>query len=43
VQALQAGPRGGQYTVSESGQKHYVGNNPHHDAAQTTGKGPWHK
>jgi hypothetical protein len=41
--SIMTGPRGGQYTVTTSGEKHYVGNNEHHDAAQTRGKGPWQK
>lgn len=40
---LQTGVRGGKYYVTASGEKHYVGNNEQHDAAQTTGKGPWQR
>jgi hypothetical protein len=43
AQPLQTGVRGGQYVVTASGEKHYVGNNEHHDAAQTRGKGPWQR
>lgn len=41
--ALQTGPRGGQFTITASGEKHYVGRNPHADEHQTRGKGPWKK
>jgi hypothetical protein len=41
--AIETGARGGRYTVSSSGLKHYVGNNEHHDKAQTRGPGPWQR
>lgn len=43
AQEIRTGPRGGQFTITASGEKHYVGSNPHADEHQTTGRGPWRK